>query len=903
MLPAKAVTEAAVLSVVKSQDNANQWIGITKRLETVGVRYCVIPLGSVNNVADLGKPQVLLLANIETLTTVQAIALKEWMNRGGRLIASGPVASLSTPGVRHLLRTLLGGYWGFSLNAAQELQPAKTNPQEWATSKELFGKVVGAVMIPDHLHTQIAAVWNSPDHAAAVLTTEQSTFLGWRLGTDTASTADLDTFWLKAALNRYLKLPTTTVPGNAPNCPATTANPPRTQTSRLSNTNPPKQIIPPKKPNLANSRNQPKRVISAKKTTPARVKPQKPRLTSTAPKPVPKVKPQNFPEAIEQLQEAVRLDVTPDSNRPIDSKDALALQQELENLIGRVESAHLAASVHGASSVSNTQSLKVESEKSASTQPERKDLSLEQTLVQAREVAKNIPVLIAQKNYALARQQWLNTKTTLWQQFPLNQRIAQPEIRSVWLDRGTIVNAGNEAGLAKIFDRLSQAGINTVFFETVNASYTIYPSQVAPQQNPLIKDWDPLEVAVKLAHERGMELHAWVWTFAAGNRRHNEIINVSPDYPGSVLAANPSWANYDQSGNIIPVGQTKPFLDPANPEVRQYLLKLYAEIITRYQVDGIHLDYIRYPFQDPLAGRTYGYGKASREQFQQQTGVDPLNITPSQRDLWQKWTAFRTEKVDSFVSEVSQMLKQKRANLILSVAVFPLPEYERVQKIQQHWEVWARRGDIDLIVPMTYALDTPRFQRLAQPWINSTQLGSTLLVPGVRLLSLSTVGAFDQLQLLRDLPVSGYALFAVENFNTEFDKLFSNTQGKIQRFKNEPIPQRQPFRTAAFRYAALQKEWQFVRENNQLTIPANKISAFNNQSQELQNYLNQLAAVPTASNLIKARNALNRFKFEFRMWMSVEMKENPYQVKAWENRLVTIERLLRYGERRVINNS
>ncbi|MBD2626175.1 family 10 glycosylhydrolase [Trichormus variabilis] len=922
MLPAKAVTEAAVLSVVKSQDNANQWIGITKRLETVGVRYCVIPLGSVKNVADLGKPQVLLLPNIETLTTVQAIALKEWMNRGGRLIASGPVASLSTPGVRHLLRTLLGGYWGFSLNAAQELQPAKTNSQEWATSQELFGKVVGAVMIPDHLHTQIAAVWNSPDHPAAVLTTEQSTFLGWRLGTDTASTADLDSIWLKAALNRYLKLPTTTVPGNAPNCLSATANPPTTQTSRLSNTNPPqrvnspkkpnlansrnqpKRVIPPKKPNLANSRNQPKRVNSPKKPNPsARVKPQNPRLTSTAPKPVPKVKPQNFPEAIEQLQEAVRLDVIPDSNRPIDSKDAFALQQELENLIGRVESAHLAASVHGASSVSNTQSLKVESEKSASTQIERKDLSLEQTLAQAREVAKNIPVLIAQKNYALARQQWLNTKTTLWQQFPLNQRIAQPEIRSVWLDRGTIVNAGNEAGLAKIFDRLSQAGINTVFFETVNASYTIYPSQVAPQQNPLIKDWDPLEVAVKLAHERGMELHAWVWTFAAGNRRHNEIINVSPDYPGPVLAANPNWANYDQSGNIIPVGQTKPFLDPANPEVRQYLLKLYAEIVTRYQVDGIHLDYIRYPFQDPLAGRTYGYGKVSREQFQQQTGVDPLNITPSQRDLWQKWTAFRTEQVDSFVSEVSQMLKQKRANLILSVAVFPLPEYERVQKIQQHWEVWARRGDIDLIVPMTYALDTPRFQRLAQPWINSTQLGSTLLVPGIRLLSLSTVGAFDQLQLLRDLPVSGYALFAAENFNTEFDGLFSNTQGKIQRSKNEPIPQRQPFRTAAFRYAALQKEWQFVRENNQLSIPANKISAFNNQSQELQNYLNQLAAVPTASNLIKARNALNRFKFEFRIWMSVEIKENPYQVKAWENRLVTIERLLRYGERKVINNS
>ncbi|MFM6157656.1 MAG: glycoside hydrolase family 10 protein, partial [Sphaerospermopsis kisseleviana] len=142
---------------------------------------------------------------------------------------------------------------------------------------------------------------------------------------------------------------------------------------------------------------------------------------------------------------------------------------------------------------------------------------------------------------------------------------AQPEVRAVWLDRGTIVNAGNEEGLKKIFDRLAKAGINTVFFETVNASYTIYPSEVAPQQNPLIKDWDPLASAVKLAHARGMELHAWVWTFAAGNSRHNQIIGVSSDYPGPVLATNPDWANYDQRGRMIPVGQTKPFLDPANP--------------------------------------------------------------------------------------------------------------------------------------------------------------------------------------------------------------------------------------------------------------------------------------------------------------------------------------------------
>lgn len=447
---------------------------------------------------------------------------------------------------------------------------------------------------------------------------------------------------------------------------------------------------------------------------------------------------------------------------------------------------------------------------------------------------------------------------------------------------------------------MAQAGINTVFFETLNASYTIYPSQVAPQQNPLIRGWDPLASAVKLAKERGMELHAWVWVFAAGNRRHNEVIGVNPDYPGPVLAANPSWAGYDNRGQMIPPNQGKHFFDPANPELRQYLLKLYEEIITRYDVDGLQLDYIRYPFQDPAAGRTYGYGTAARMQFRQLHGVDPATITPSQTDLWQKWTAFRTEQINSFVAQVSQQLRQKKPNLTLSVAVFPLPEQERIQKIQQHWEVWAKRGDIDLIVPMTYALDTPRFERLAQPWIASTQfgqLGAALLVPGIRLLNLPTPGAFDQIQAIRDLPAIGYALFAAENLTGDLQQVFNNTQGNPRSNNKEPIPHRQPFASAAARYTALQAEWQWIEQANQLQMSPTTLFSFKEQAEVLETALNQLAQKPSASKLVTAKASLTRFQSLFRGWTRTLSSENPYQVRVWENRLAAIERLLRYGER------
>jgi uncharacterized lipoprotein YddW (UPF0748 family) len=864
--PATAATEEPRLSVVQSQENTQQWTGITKRLQKMGVQYCVIPLADVRSAADWGDRRVLFLPNVETLTATQAIALEEWMTKGGKLIASGPVGSLSAPGVRQLLQTLLGSYWGFSLSEAQQMKPANAKTPEWTNQNGLFGKVHGAIVIPNNATSQAVAVWNSPDNPAAVVTTERSTLLGWRWGTDAVSAAELDSAWLKATLTHYLSDPSSgnsKVEGGSQNCSTSVATVPKTPTPRTQNS-----------------------------------------AQTTATAPLPKITPPTSQEAIDQLEQTVRLDVVPDSSAPIGNKEAIALQQELENLIGRVESSYLAASADPANlgeenTTNNPQSLKEEPARVASTRLGAAIPNKTQVLAQARVVAKNIPLLIAQKNYALARQQWLVTKANLWKHFPMNRRLAQAEIRAVWLDRGTIVRAGSEQELAKIFDRLSQAGINTVFFETLNASYTIYPSQVAPQQNPLIRGWDPLAAGVKLAHERGIELHAWVWVFAAGNQRHNEILNLNSDYPGPVLAANPDWANYDHLGNIIPVGQTKPFFDPANPELRQYLLKLYEEIVTRYKVDGLQLDYIRYPFQDPVAGRSYGYGQAARTQFQQLTGVDPVNITPSQGELWQKWTTFRTEQVDSFVAQVSQELRKKRPNLILSVAVFPLPEAERIQKIQQHWEVWARRGDIDLIVPMTYAQDTFRFQRLAQPWIASTQLGSTLLVPGIRLLSLPTVGAFDQLQLVRDLPVSGYALFAAENLNNELQKLFSSTQRRSQAATSEPIPYRQPFQTAAVRYTALQREWQFVLQNDQLKMPPTTISDFNNQVGVVQSALNQLAASPSPSKLLGVRATLTRFQSQFRIWMRQQATDNPYQVKVWENRLATIERLLRYGERRI----
>jgi uncharacterized lipoprotein YddW (UPF0748 family) len=353
---------------------------------------------------------------------------------------------------------------------------------------------------------------------------------------------------------------------------------------------------------------------------------------------------------------------------------------------------------------------------------------------------------------------------------------------------------------------------------------------------------------------------------------------------------------------LIPIGQTKPFLDPANPAARHYLLSLFEEIVTRYKVDGLQLDYIRYPFQDAGAGRSYGYGAAARQQFQQLTGVDPIKLTPqSNPQLWQQWTDFRAGQINSFVADTSALVHRIRPNLILSTAVFALPEHQRLQVLQQDWEVWARRGDINLIVLMSYAMDTNRLQQLTHPWLTEeANLGSTLVLPGIRLLHLSDSAIVDQMQALRDSSAGGYALFAVDNLNSNLQQILNRTQGGGQSRQTAPIPYRQPFAAAANRFTALQKEWSFLLSNDQLWIREQQREGWRTQVDALGQALAQVAAHPNAQHLQQARTALKNFRSQFSDWMYLQSLSDSYRVHTWENRLAALENLLDYGDRVVL---
>ncbi|MGK7933621.1 MAG: family 10 glycosylhydrolase [Microcystaceae cyanobacterium] len=875
-LPSLAILGSPV-GVIRSAENEHQWTAITSRLQRSGIDYCVLDARNWQEVTDFGSIQVLILPNVASINGGQAEALQQWMNTGGRVIVTGPTGSLAQPDVRDQLRSLFGAYWGFS-NVIPSTLRLSSLPTAYATQANLSSTLVGGVLIPTAVNSETAAVWLADGTPPAVITTDQSIFIGWRWGVDEVAETALDVAWLQASLNRFGVRPTQTIStGSPPECKPSV--PIRQETAPI--------------PLLPNLDPAPESPVVPQPTSVPDVSPTYENIPPSPP--ATSNQPLNGDEnqvLVANREEAIPLSLNQQNAAALSPNQVNEMSTELTDLIARFESTLIAAEANHQDQESP--------DKASDAPPSLATRRSYETLQSARENLVQFKQLVAQQNYTKARQKWLKARRMLWDNYPTDRLFAQPEVRAMWLDRGTIVKAKSEADLAVIFDRMAEAGINTVFFETVNASYPIYPSRVAPEQNPLTKGWDPLKAAVKLAHERNMELHAWVWAFAAANQGHNKVLDQPEDYLGPVLSRNPDWGITDRKGNPFDTGAQfkKSFYDPANPEVRRYLLALYEEIVTNYDVDGLQLDYIRYPFQDPKYDSTYGFSKVSRALFKDIYQVDPIEITPS-HPLWNAWVGFRVRQVDSFVATVSAQLKQKNPDLILSTAVFPLKRQDRLFRLQQNWEAWMEQEWVDMIVLMTYALDTGSLEDRTAPLFDPSAIKSSLVIPGLRLLKVPDSVTIDQLQLVRNMPTGGYALFAAENLTPNLQTILGRIQGESTN-QQEPLPYRQPFQASTQRYQALQQEWDFLLSQQQLQMSSSARQAWEQQSKALGQSLEQLAQNPSPQTWKEAQSRLSQFRQQFSGWMGEQRQVYPYQVQVWENRLATLEKLLVYGERRVI---
>lgn len=182
-------------------------------------------------------------------------------------------------------------------------------------------------------------------------------------------------------------------------------------------------------------------------------------------------------------------------------------------------------------------------------------------------------------------------------------RVPDPdrEVRGVWVTRWSFRTQGD---LDAILDDVAEAGLTHVFLQVRGRFDALYESDLEPWAAELTgvlgrdPGWDPLEHAVAGAHARGLELHAWVNVYALWQGRGTPRSEGVPH----ALAENPDWRVLDAAGRPTDVGAyAYVFASPGNPEVADRVVAVVGDLGRRYDLDGIHLDYVRYP------GREFGF--------------------------------------------------------------------------------------------------------------------------------------------------------------------------------------------------------------------------------------------------------------------------------------------------------
>ncbi len=287
---------------------------------------------------------------------------------------------------------------------------------------------------------------------------------------------------------------------------------------------------------------------------------------------------------------------------------------------------------------------------------------------------------------------FLTTKTTLAQEI-WDVTFPKHEVRAVWIatiggidwPRTKATDARStekqKQELITILDKLKEANINTVLLQTRIRGSVIYPSDIEPWDNAITgkagkaPTYDPLAFAVEQCHLRGMELHAWLVSIPLGT------VPRQQSYGSKSITKHHRSLCKTVDGNM--------FMIPGLPGTADYIASLAKEIVDRYDVDGINLDYIRYPesqyrfSDDNLYSSACGLSKAD----------------------------WRRDNITRIVRKVHDAVKAVKPWVKLSSS--PIGKYRTLNRyrsggwdcfdaVYQDPQGWLREGIQDMLFPMMY---------------------------------------------------------------------------------------------------------------------------------------------------------------------------------------------------------
>ena len=319
----------------------------------------------------------------------------------------------------------------------------------------------------------------------------------------------------------------------------------------------------------------------------------------------------------------------------------------------------------------------------------------------------------------------------------VHQRDPAGEGRAVWISSGYF-SRQKETAVSEIretLDRFAGIGVNNLF------CFSALPGQHQ-------MDWDFLEVLLQQAHARGMKVHP---CYCAGH--------LYPAWKDQIIQQNPQWL-------IKNIKENRPSLNLALPEVREFIIGKVSEAL-RYDIDGIHLDYIRFQ-----TGQGFSYDDATCQAFKRLYGSDPLELRWHNCGsvIWCEWMRWNASHVTALVRGVRHAIEESGKQILLSAAVFP--DYESAKLlVGQDWQQWAREGLVDILCPMLYTSNHEVFQKYAQRAVE-VAAGKCLVYPGIAIVTSHAENTAEdvirQIRISRGVGADGVVFFGVQKLKGEF---------------------------------------------------------------------------------------------------------------------------------------
>lgn len=369
---------------------------------------------------------------------------------------------------------------------------------------------------------------------------------------------------------------------------------------------------------------------------------------------------------------------------------------------------------------------------------------------------------------------WLLLSLVLFLQMVYAVDAPKHEVRAVWLTTiygldwpnrpatDEITCKQQQLDLCRLLDRLQEANFNLVFIQVRHRGDVIYRSAIEPASKVFsgkygaFPVYDPLAFVIDECHKRGMECHAWFVTFPIGS---DKIVKEQGKL--SVVKRRPDLCKYHNG---------EWYLDPGVPGTSDYILSLVKELVNNYDVDGIHMDYIRYPEQGqrfPDSQNFKKYGKSK-------------NLAD-----------WRRENINRMVANLYDWIKQVKPWVQVSSA--PLGKYSKIERVPnagwtayesvyQDPKNWMQQGKQDMIVPMMYYL-YDHFFPFVDNWVENCQ--GRLVVPGLGAYRMDKSEAnwtvndiTDQIDYSRYYGGAGCAFFRCAH-------VLDNNKGLYDELKNE----------------------------------------------------------------------------------------------------------------------